>query len=100
MHLSALLSLVALPFLANGRPTSQELPVHIMPGGDNIAGIFANGPEFNGIFVNGGCSPNFGKTVKLVLIFEGYRCRFFRYVAMLYHSIIIKHKARSWRTAR
>lgn len=79
MRLSALplLSLIALPMTANGLPTIQSTTAQLA---DDVAGLYAASPFYAALYVNGGCSPNFGKTVTLVRIYDGYRCRFFRYV--------------------
>jgi len=85
MHLAALLSLVALPFLASGLPTAEAEAAHLVSRASDAGYIYY---EPGGIpdhlshraplIANGGCSPNFPGQAATCTVFAGYRCRFFR----------------------
>jgi hypothetical protein len=81
MHLSALIPFLALPFLATSLPTSDQVDavVHLERRAET-AGSYPDGPNFRFLEANGGCSPNFNRVVNIVIVYQGFRCRFYRYV--------------------
>jgi hypothetical protein len=81
MHLSALIPFLALPFLATSLPTSDQVDavVHLERRAET-AGSYPDGPNFRFLEANGGCSPNFNRVFNIVIVYQGFRCRFYRYV--------------------
>jgi hypothetical protein len=84
MRLSTLIPFIALPLMSNGLPTSQAERTHLLPRAE-VAGYIPEGVYFfPSLVANGGCGPNFGMSIKSVIILQGFRCRFYRYIVTVF----------------
>jgi len=99
MRLTAVFSLIALPFLVNCAPTSDapmELSeaMNLQIGSEEAGYVLWQSPYGTNVIyrnllrANGGCSESFMGAVDRAQIYAGFRCRFYRYVVMMLRTTL------------